>query len=296
MYKAKDENDVEFSIDKAETQILTARADGKAIPKFFCPCPTCRKPLVPKINGNPQKRSHHFAHYPNNDCTDTWHYEPMSDWHKNWQSLFPLENQEVYMTSQDGEAHRADICIKNLFTNEDTVIEFQHSPISNSAFNERNKFYSACKDRVVWIFDMKDQITLNDDGTYSWNKGTRFEATFSNFINYQNKITVFFEAKKLICGKEYIILAEITNFNNRTHYKFRVNNCYIGYLNFLVDFISPNNIKTLLKPSNPFNSAYWSTIIENTLYSWRELKQKTISYQQSIKFIINKPRFRKRRL
>jgi len=60
----------------------------------------------------------------------------MSDWHKAWQSIFPLKNQEVPLPF-DKPCHRADVLAYGY------VIEFQHSPISVEEFDERNLFYTS---------------------------------------------------------------------------------------------------------------------------------------------------------
>lgn len=88
----------------------------------------------------------HFAHI--TPCTDDFTHD-MSDWHRAWQELFPLKNREVVI-SHDGETHRADVRCYG------TVIEFQHSPISESEFMRRNRFYTSAGLKVVWIFDLID--------------------------------------------------------------------------------------------------------------------------------------------
>ena len=60
----------------------------------------------------------------------------MSDWHYDWQNQFPVDNQEIVFT-KDNKIHRADVFINN------TVIEFQHSPITEAEFNDRNNFYKS---------------------------------------------------------------------------------------------------------------------------------------------------------
>lgn len=121
------------SIDEAK--------DGES---YFCP--VCHQELILK-KGN--IRVHHFSHSPSLKCTDSWHYD-MSEWHKWWQALFPLDNQEIAMEAND-EKHRADVFING------TVIEFQHSPLSCDEFDERNRFYTGLGYKVVWIFDVRDE-------------------------------------------------------------------------------------------------------------------------------------------
>ena len=128
----------------------------------------------------------------------------MSYWHRHWQSLFPEECREVVIELNIYEAdyasakkrftsfrdfyeqlsmmddwlstwsyrvdsgdkgklltikHRADVCYNNY------VIEFQHSHISATEFNERNWFYNAAGYKVIWIFDF---IEDNYTGKMEW--------------------------------------------------------------------------------------------------------------------------------
>jgi hypothetical protein len=119
----------------------------------------------------------HFAHI--DSCTDDWNYEPMSEWHIAWQNLFPKGNREVVVTHPEtGEKHRADVGVYG------TVIEFQHSPISESEFWRRNNFYTSVGYKVVWIFDMIDlsdgllnedeRLCCIDDWDKPWGSGGKF--------------------------------------------------------------------------------------------------------------------------
>lgn len=111
-------------------------------------CPTCHQPLKVKAKSSKCIRTH-FAHKPEHPCTDSWEYD-MSEWHYSWQEKFPEECREVVL-EKDGIKHRADILINN------TVIEFQHSPISSEDFQERNRFYLGCEKKLIWIFDISDK-------------------------------------------------------------------------------------------------------------------------------------------
>lgn len=74
-------------------------------------CPYCRNPVRP--NHGSQRRF--WSHENKKDC-DSW-YEPMTEWHINWQNLFPENCREVIIGD-----HRADVLYKGC------VFEFQHSP------------------------------------------------------------------------------------------------------------------------------------------------------------------------
>ena len=111
--------------------------------KYFCPiCGEDVKLKKGKINAP------HFAHQ-NGACSDNWNYD-MSWWHRKMQNYFSQEYREIIVT-HNNRRHRADILIDNI------VIEFQHSPISISEFNDRNCFFKEAGYRLAWIFDLSEQ-------------------------------------------------------------------------------------------------------------------------------------------
>ena len=127
-------------------------------------CPYCGAPLITKKG---DVRQHHFAHKQNHVCSDTWaHSGPsgydVSPWHNEWQSLFPKENQEVKLVLGDTK-HRADVLIDR------TVIEFQHSIMPVTAFDNRNNFYFYLGYKVVWLFDLSD---LYESGQLTYRRDT----------------------------------------------------------------------------------------------------------------------------
>lgn len=115
-------------------------------------CPYCGVPLTVRKG---EIRKHHFAHTQQHRCTDTWTINEhdggydTSSWHNEWQSCFPKENQEIKLTLGEIK-HRADVLIDR------TVIEFQHSIMSEASFDDRNNFYANLGYKVVWLFDMSD--------------------------------------------------------------------------------------------------------------------------------------------
>lgn len=139
-----------------------------AVPGESYFCSVCGNPVVVKAASSESIRTH-FAHKRNNLCPDNWKHD-MSDWHFDWQSKFPIENREV-VVKKDDVSHRADILINN------TVIEFQHSPISSEEFEARNSFYKNCGYQVVWLFDATDKMKEDDCFGLVWKRKTTL---FSN--------------------------------------------------------------------------------------------------------------------
>ena len=152
--------------------------------KYFCP--VCKQPLVTKKG---QIKIHHFAHAIGYNCKDNWHYEEMSEWHLYWQNLFPEKCREVVM-EHDGSIHRADVFVN------DVVIEFQHSSMLNTEFDERNMFYNSLGYKVIWVFDFEEESSqkrINQTKTplvynWKWAKGT-----FKNFDPTKENVQVFFQ-------------------------------------------------------------------------------------------------------
>lgn len=149
---------MEFAVN-SENQRIHAIAAHKEQEYF---CPICHGRVTPRQG---EINAWHFAHQ--STCTDAWSYD-MSEWHRAWQERFPEEQREV-VVKHNGESHRADILTGNY------VIEFQHSKISSSEFEERNEFYTGAGYKVIWVFDelevyQTEQIIDSDDGIneYIW--------------------------------------------------------------------------------------------------------------------------------
>ena len=151
MFIALNEENERVSIDKADKE------------KHFS-CPICGESVSVKAIDSLSVKAH-FAHKRGTECFDTWKHD-MSEWHYNWQCLFPEENREV-VVEKDGVKHRADVLINNF------VIEFQHSPITAEEIIERNNFYLNCGYTVIWVFDADGKIKNADLGGIEWKRARR---------------------------------------------------------------------------------------------------------------------------
>ncbi len=133
-------------------------------------------------------RQHHYKHWKKSECLDKWNHD-MSDWHLAWQNHFPLENQEI-VVKDENEIHRADVLFGK------TVVEFQHSKLSPEEFQERNSFYTKNGYKIVWLFDLTEEmknekLEKNDDpGKYIWKYSF---STFSGFDTSSKEVFVFFQ-------------------------------------------------------------------------------------------------------
>jgi len=103
-------------------------------------CQCCGESVIAKCGSI---RIHHWAHKKKDNC-DSW-YEPMTDWHIEWQNNFPEEWREIVLISQEtGEKHIADIYTPNMYT-----IEIQNSPISIEEYKSRRDFYK----KLIWVIN-----------------------------------------------------------------------------------------------------------------------------------------------
>ena len=164
-----------------------------AIPGESYRCPVCDNPVVVKAANSNNVRTH-FAHKRNSLCLDDWKHD-MSDWHFEWQSKFPIENREV-VVEKDGVIHRADILINN------TVIEFQHSPISGEEFEARNSFYKSCGYHVVWLFDATDKMKVDDCFGLVWRRKTTL------FSSMRTPIDAFYVQHYLPDKNDLLLVAQ----------------------------------------------------------------------------------------
>lgn len=152
-------------------------------------CPECAEKMVQRHG---EIMTHCFAHYPNTQCTDTWHYDE-SDWHIKFQSLFPLDNQEVVL-EYEGTKHRADVC----YPERKVVIEIQGERIRQTEFEARNEFFRKLGYHIIWIFD-ESRVFENESINYGYRRMacTRFwehpSKTFNDYFAQDvNDVEVWF--------------------------------------------------------------------------------------------------------
>lgn len=119
-----------------------AENDGKIT---NCFCPVCSEKLTHKKG---KVRRPYFAHKTNSNCV--YDKDSKSEWHIRMQEYFPKENREVrFVEEKTGEIHIADVFLAEA----ETVLEFQHSPISWEEFWGRTRFHITNGRRIVWLFD-----------------------------------------------------------------------------------------------------------------------------------------------
>ncbi len=105
-------------------------------------CGCCNSIVVGKKG---RVRPKYWSHLSTKDC-DSW-YEPMTQWHIDWQNKFPKQCQEIEMVGSNGIKHRADIRLNN-----GKVIEVQNSQIKIDDIEQREKFYNS-NGQLYWILN-----------------------------------------------------------------------------------------------------------------------------------------------
>lgn len=166
---------------------------------YFCPC--CGGELIRKMG---EERQHHYAHKPNSECKDSWagSYD-MSEWHTDWQSRYPVCNQEIQLNL--GEVrHRADVLVGK------TVVEFQHSHITMTNFSNRNYFYTSFGYKVIWVFDLREEYSSGKlkpadggDTEFVW---ARPLSALKNYDLQTGQVDIFFQLSE---GEQALINKEI---------------------------------------------------------------------------------------
>lgn len=111
----------------------------EAQPGLSGECPVCKAITIAKCG---EKNNWHWAHKGKRNCDRWWENE--TEWHRDWKNHFPVEWQEVVRWADDGEKHIADVK-----TDQDWVIEFQHSYINPDERRSRESFYG----NMVWVVD-----------------------------------------------------------------------------------------------------------------------------------------------
>lgn len=112
-------------------------------------CPCCNSEVISNCG---DIKVNYWSHKNKDNC-DRW-YEPMTEWHKSWQNLFPEKCREVqHKDLKTGERHIADVKIGN------TIFEFQHSSIGMEEVKKRTEFYTR-ENNLVWVFDFTERESM----------------------------------------------------------------------------------------------------------------------------------------
>ena len=136
---------------------------------------------------NCTRRRSHFRHKNHSDVEGF----PMTEWHAEWQSNFPVT--EVPFKNQYGQLkeRRADVLISDF----KRIVELQHSPMDSSEANNRNKDYALHGHSVIWVIDGQDCIKVKKIGERHI---LHFEINLWLYETYVDCGTVYYDIEGLI--------------------------------------------------------------------------------------------------
>jgi len=118
-------------------------------------CRDCGGNLTSVIPAQNVKHWRHKAR----DC-DNWS-EPEGQWHLSWKEHFDFNFREICLIDEiSGEKHRADI-LCNPETLNSTVLELQHSSISEEERISRESFYSR-NNKMFWLIHIHSEAAFNE--------------------------------------------------------------------------------------------------------------------------------------
>ena len=151
--------------------------------KYCCPC--CKSLLIQKKG---TLMIWHYAHKSLDNCIS--YYDNKGEWHRQMQDLFPEKNREIF------ECFGKYRHIYDVLTDNGTIIEFQHSPLSVDDFRKRTKDYvfrsiAYKTPRPIWVFDYTEREFSISPQKYEnsprrrkfyWKRATNL---FGNHLDYK---------------------------------------------------------------------------------------------------------------
>ena len=133
------------------------------------------------------KRHPHFRHKHASDLTGT----PMTQWHIEWQSNFPVTEKPFNKKPGQSRDRRADIVLPEF----SHIIEIQHSKIDREDVEQRMNDYKCHNHGVKWIIDAQDSISVK-------RMGERLILEFKNnhwlYENFRSCEYVYYDINGLI--------------------------------------------------------------------------------------------------
>jgi hypothetical protein len=87
-------------------------------------------------------------------------FAPMSDWHWEWQQLFPGWQEKFEKNAETGEVRRADVYVPS-----GVIVEFQRSALKDDLIEAREVFWTRGDRWLIWVLD---GATRADAYKYGW--------------------------------------------------------------------------------------------------------------------------------
>ena len=101
------------------------------------------------VNG--EKRKPHFRHKNSNDVGGN----PMTLWHCDWQSHFPITEKTYSKKNEQIKERRADVVL-----NETQILEIQHSKYEKEEIDNRKHDYKLHEIDIIWLIDGNKNISV----------------------------------------------------------------------------------------------------------------------------------------
>ncbi|MEB8346900.1 hypothetical protein OO010_12630 [Flavobacteriaceae bacterium KMM 6898] len=183
-------------------------------------CDICDAVLIAHCG---QIKVHHWQHENRENC-DSF-YEPITEWHLQWQNKFPEKWREVKIQKKD-KIHRADV-----YTPQGLTIEVQHSSISSEQIEEREKFYG----KLIWIIDaqpFKDNFTI--EPLIPMKLKELKDSIFYKYYNIKKKKESYIEVSKGIISDKKIL--KRNSESNISNYKAKLTKLQGLYANIKINF------------------------------------------------------------
>jgi Pyruvate/2-oxoacid:ferredoxin oxidoreductase gamma subunit len=132
-------------------------------------------------------RRSHFRHKHTSDTTGF----PMTEWHIEWQSNFPITEQPFKNKAGQMKERRADIVLSEYRR----IIEIQHSKIASGEVRERNQDYALHGFNVLWIINAQQCIEVKCIGN---RRILEFKANMWLFESFLGCEYVYYDINGLI--------------------------------------------------------------------------------------------------
>jgi len=117
----------------------------------------------------------HFRHA-NIEDTNT---SPMTEWHAEWQGNFPYTEQIFPCKEGQIKERRADV-----YLNESTILEIQHSCLTQKEVEDRDHDYKLHDINILWIIDGNDSVMVHTPNDRVYLEFTKDLWKYQHFTSY----------------------------------------------------------------------------------------------------------------
>ena len=118
----------------------------------------------------------------------------MTEWHTEWQSHFPDYIEKTY-SKIDKEQYKSRRCDVDL--NETTILEFQHSRMSELEASQRKNDWCRNGKKIIWIIDGGDSVDITDVIGHQ-TKFLEFQKDSWKYKSYINYKSIYIDIKGYI--------------------------------------------------------------------------------------------------